>query len=487
MKLKTLTLVLIILTVGVSAAAEKQDKEYFAVLINGEKAGHGTHSRVVEDVTMTIKRGGIAVTTHTIETSIETTDGEPLGFEALQDMSMMKMRMEGTVSDGMVNVTVKSPTGSNRRSFQWPEGAVMAEGMRLLALEKGLKEGTEFTAKVFSLMLMDAVETEISIGEVKEVELINQTQRLREMTTEMVMPGAGRLVTKGYVDDQAMARKQIVNMMGLSFEMVACSKEIALSENNPIEILTETMLKSPRPLDPENAEAIRYRLSVNQGQEELGIPSDDNQTVRKLENGDVLITIEPTEAPASVPYPYQGSDEQVLEWLKSGNFVQSDDPRIKALAEEAVGDAEDAAQAAKNIEAFVADYIDRKGLSVGYASATEILENRSGDCSEFAVLTCSLLRAAGIPAQMVVGIAYVDEFAGLNQRFGGHAWCRAYIGGKWVGLDAAFTSAGLGGYGPGHIAQAYGGGELADFLGILNSLGRFEIAQAKVIEKGSAK
>ena len=69
MKLKTLTLVLIILTVGVSAAAEKQDKEYFAVLINGEKAGHGTHSRVVEDnkvrttedVTMTIKRGGIAV------------------------------------------------------------------------------------------------------------------------------------------------------------------------------------------------------------------------------------------------------------------------------------------------------------------------------------------------------------------------------------------------------------------------------------------
>jgi transglutaminase-like putative cysteine protease len=68
------------------------------------------------------------------------------------------------------------------------------------------------------------------------------------------------------------------------------------------------------------------------------------------------------------------------------------------LAHKAVGDAKDAAQAARRIESFVARYIDNKSMSVGYASAAEVVESRQGDCSEFAVLTAALCRAVGIPA-----------------------------------------------------------------------------------------
>jgi len=116
---------------------------------------------------------------------------------------------------------------------------------------------------------------------------------------------------------------------------------------------------------------------------------------------------------------------------------------------------------------------------VGYASAAEVAQSKKGDCSEFAVLTAALCRSLGIPAQVVVGVVYVEEFRGFNG-FGPHAWVRANIGGKWIGLDAAYTSAGLGGYGPGHIALDTGNGEPAGFFNLMTTLGKFKIEKIHI-------
>ena len=145
------------------------------------------------------------------------------------------------------------------------------------------------------------------------------------------------------------------------------------------------------------------------------------------------------------------------------------------LARRAVGDTKDAAQAVSKIEAFVADYVQDKNLSIGYASAAEVAASRQGDCSEFAVLTAAMCRSLGIPAQVVMGIAYVDDFAGLQTGFGGHAWVCAYVGDKWVGLDSAFKSSGRGGYDAGHIAQAVGNGNPEDFFALIGTVGQFKI------------
>jgi hypothetical protein len=90
-----------------------------------------------------------------------------------------------------------------------------------------------------------------------------------------------------------------------------------------------------------------------------------------------------------------------------------------------------------------------------------------------------MCRAVGIPSQVVVGVAYVDDFGG-RQGFGGHAWTQANIGGKWIGLDAAFKSSGRGGYDPGHIALAVGNGEPGDFFNMAASLGQFQIEKMEV-------
>jgi transglutaminase-like putative cysteine protease len=68
----------------------------------------------------------------------------------------------------------------------------------------------------------------------------------------------------------------------------------------------------------------------------------------------------------------------------------------------------------------------------------------------------------------------------LQNGFGGHAWVQVYLGDKWVGIDAAFKSAGLGGYDPGHIALAVGNGNPEDFLNLVNTMGQFKIDKVTV-------
>lgn len=237
-------------------------------------------------------------------------------------------------------------------------------------------------------------------------------------------------------------------------------------------------VKSPKSIDNvHSVSSIAYVLDP--GGADVVIPSTDNQTAKRLASGKIMLVVKPQAAPAGDTFPYRGNDPELRNATKPTRFLQSDRKEIVALARKAVGKTKDTAEAVRRIEAFVSRYIDDKSLSVGYASAAEVAESRQGDCSEFAVLTAALCRAVGIPAQVVVGVAYVSEFGGM-QGFGGHAWARAHVGGKWIGLDAAFKSGGRGGYDPGHIALATGDGDPGDFFNMASALGQFKIEKLAV-------
>ncbi|MHC4693683.1 MAG: transglutaminase-like domain-containing protein [Planctomycetota bacterium] len=469
-----------------------EETEYFAVFMEGKKVGHAIQTRIVDDekvttseeVSITISRAEVPVTIKMTETSIETTEGKPLGFRVLQDMSIMTMKVEGAVDEqGTVSVTTKSMGSEQKSTLKWPDGAVMAEGLRLLTLSKGLKEGSTYTANVFSPGIMQALEAQISIGSKQNVDLLGRVVSLTEVTTKLNVPGAGEITSTTYVDEDMRAQKNVMPVVGMHVEMVACAKEFALGENDVLELVDKMFVRSPEPLrNLGSVKSITYDLIPTGNASNLTIPSNDNQKAQQLSDGKVVVTISPVAAPTGVSFPYSGTDETILEATKPTRFLQSDRKEVIDLARRAVGGTKDTAEAIRKIEAFVADYIENTSLSVGYASAAEVAASRQGDCSEFAVLTAAMCRAVGIPAQVVVGVAYVDDFAG-HQGFGGHAWNQAYVGGKWVGLDAAFKSTGRGGYDAGHIALAAGGGEPGDFLNMASTLGQFKIDKLKVDRK----
>jgi hypothetical protein len=92
-----------------------------------------------------------------------------------------------------------------------------------------------------------------------------------------------------------------------------------------------------------------------------------------------------------------------------------------------------------------------------------------------------MCRAVGIPSRVVVGVAYVAEFGG-HQGFGGHAWTQAYVGDKWIGLDASFRGSGRGGYDAGHITLAIGNGNPEDFFNLASTMGQFKVEKVIVKE-----
>jgi hypothetical protein len=484
----------LLLTVGLPAFAQ-EEKEYFALFMEGKKVGHAIHTRTIEgakvttteDVSVTISRLGIPVTVAMTETSIETTEGKPLGFEAVQHLGAMTMTVAGTVgADGVISLTSSSLGTQDKSTMPWPTGAVMAEGLRLLTLKGGLKLGAAYEANIFSPSIMQVINTKVSIGPKKDVDLLGRVVKLTEMTTVITMPDTGPITTLSYVDDDLKALKNTMPVAGMLIEMVACPKEFAMGDNDVLELIDKMFVKAPEPIeDVHSSSSITYLLSPNAGAS-FTIPSTDNQTAKRMPDGKTVLVVAPVATPAGGTFPYKGDNPQLLEAVKPTRFLQSDRKEIVALARKAVGGVRDSAEAAKRIEAFVAQYIENRSLSVGYASAAEVAESRQGDCSEFAVLTAALCRAVGIPAQVCVGIAYVEDFGGM-QGFGGHAWTQAYVGGdkqgqggKWLGLDAAFKSSGRGGYDPGHIALAVGNGDPGDFFNMAGTLGQFKIEKIQI-------
>jgi hypothetical protein len=500
MKAKIFLVVVIVLQSVWARAAESdfakatpdREIEYYAVIMEGAKVGYASHSRVEENgrvkttetLDVTIGRFGTPVSIKTVETCVETSKGEPISFSAEQDMGMMAVKTEGVAGrDGMVKVKTNPgvPWGSvQESSFVWPKGAVMAEGIRIISMEKGLKEGTSYDVNIFSPGLMAAVGTQVKVGAKEEVNLFGRVVKLTKTETAMSMPGMGEMVIISYINEDFEALKTILPMMDMKLELIACEKEFALGSNEIFDIADKMFVASPEPIENiGSAKKVGYYLKPVEGAGNFTIPAGDNQRVERLENGSVIVVVEPVSAPKGAVVPYKGKDVEIIEATKPNRFLQSDDAKVMELAKRAVGNTKDAGEAAKRIEAFVADYIDDMSLSVGYASATEVAASRKGDCSEFAVLTAAMCRAVGIPARVATGLAYVDDFMG-KAGFGGHAWVEAYIGNKWVGLDATFKAGGKSGFDAGHIALARGNGEPADFFGMATTLGRFKIEKVMV-------
>lgn len=474
-------------TAATKTKTTKAETRYSALFMDGKKSGYGEHTRQVADgkVTTTetmvimMNRGGSAMTIRQVEQYVETIDGKPLAFKAVQDMGIMASTTEGVIGpDGKIELTITAGQSVQKRTMAWPEGAMMSEATQILSRKKGLAEGTTYTVRIFSASLLKAMDAEIRVGPTKDVDLLGRVVSLTEVTTVMKGP-TGVMTSISYVDKNTDVQKSVIPMLGMKIELIACSRQFAMSQNDVADFLDRFLLSPPGPLkDVSSARSITYtleRTSQPTGEAKLRFPTTDNQTVHSGGKGIFIVTVRPVRPEAGATYPYKGHDKVAISALKATRYVQSDDKKIKALARQAVGDTKDAAEAVRKIENFARNYIKKKDLSVGYASAVEVAASRQGDCTEHAVLSAALCRAVGIPAQIVTGVAYVESFGGRKGIFGPHAWNRAMVGGKWIGLDAA-----LAGYDAGHITLGVGDGDPDEFFGILSTLGYFKIAKVKI-------
>ena len=164
----------------------------------------------------------------------------------------------------------------------------------------------------------------------------------------------------------------------------------------------------------------------------------------------------------------------IEENLAETNAFAIADPKVKALAKKAVGDATTPEEKVKRIVAFVHDFVEPVAAA-GLPNIHDLLEKKKGDCKSYALLTTTLCRAAGVPSREVAGLLYIGDDA---KSFGGHAWNEVVLNGVWVPVDASLNQLELD---AGHISF---GEHRAATGALLQSLGKLSF---KLIEVQSSK
>ena len=177
--------------------------------------------------------------------------------------------------------------------------------------------------------------------------------------------------------------------------------------------------------DPRHVRRLRMRV------EGADLSSPDLQGVGQTIDGNM---VEIVDAERLVAGP---ADRDLGRYLSAEPFIESDDPDIRAAAEDAVRGVAGARARAEALTRFVNSTVQKKP-TVSLPSAREVLRTRIGDCNEHTALFVAMSRAIGIPARIAVGLAFV------RGAFYYHAWPEIYIDeggarGLWLPVDPTFN------------------------------------------------
>lgn len=130
--------------------------------------------------------------------------------------------------------------------------------------------------------------------------------------------------------------------------------------------------------------------------------------------------------------------QSINDYLSPEQYIESDNPEIINLAQQITQNSANQCQASKSIYNWVADNISYPQYFSYANGALWALQNRQGDCTEFADLFVALNRAIGIPARFVEGLTYASdqETEASNMK---HDWAQVYLPNiGWMPVDPTF-------------------------------------------------
>jgi hypothetical protein len=222
--------------------------------------------------------------------------------------------------------------------------------------------------------------------------------------------------------DGTPIRGKIGGILEQRAELEATAKKL---DSKPIDLMQLSSIKADKNLgDPQRVEELTLEVT---GLGDYQMPASHRQQVRKEKGATVL----------ELKRDFRTGKEETLtakqreSYLEATPSIQSDEVKVKKLAQKVVGDEKEPLRVASKIKNYVHRNL-RQTMKANASTTLEVLDNMAGDCTEHALLFVSLARAAGLPAREVGGVAFVDADQPL---FGWHAWAEIHDGKQWVTVD----------------------------------------------------
>lgn len=413
---------------SVEAGTPVSEESWMGVYMHGRKIGYTHHRQVPVDdgyrfEEESLLRMTVLDTTQTVRTRIEaetTPDHALRSFSVSLQSGVGDLKAQGTVDAGNVQLVMEAGGQTDRRSFPLGEPLFLPTTVRSWFAAHGLAAGRERSFQVFD---PSAMQNHVLTARVEEqaplevdgrkVDAWRVRESFRGIEGVVWYDGEGRVLREE-------------GPMGLT--AVAESRSTAMTagwkEGDAFDLMAAVAVPVAVPIEaPRESERLVLRIAGTGG---LAVPDDARQTHR---DGLLVVRRERLEDAGTLRLPYR--EERWQENLAPTAFLQSDHPALQNAAAEILAGETDARRAAELLRRWVFTRIEKKPLA-SIPNALQVLEMKSGDCNEHAVLFAALARAAGLPARVVAGAVYSDG------AFLYHAWNEVWLGAGWVSVDAAF-------------------------------------------------
>jgi len=396
-------------------------------------------NRVRVDTVLSFRRGDDHVVQKMMYGTIETPEGEVLRLDTRTLTSDQEIRVHGDAIKGNMNLIMEGTQQRQEKLIPWGSDVRGPYAAEQSMAKKPMTEGESRKLKMYIPDLNRVVEIELKAGPISEIPLGDGSKRpLRKVDQVATLDGQHRpeLSSVLWVDSGGQVLKQEIDLLG-GMTTYRTTEAGAKAPGGRIKYdqIRGTIIKVARPItNPYQTRYIKYQITHQSEDPAQIIPDDRRQTVQASGDGRsaalIIQTMGPNDGEAGPPTVDS-------EYLRPNGMITSGDEKIKELAARAVGNTVDPWERAVRINEWVFRNV-KSNFQTTFASASEVAQSLSGDCTEHSVLAAAMSRALGIPSRIAVGLIYVDDPSFKDKGFGFHMWHEVYVNGRWVALDSSF-------------------------------------------------
>ncbi len=406
-----------------------------------ERTGEGDAARIATKSRMEfdLARGVAKVSLKLESEFVETARGEAVSMSSIQDMGLKPVFTTYTFTKDGIESRVKGIDRATKHAK--PEGVWLTPAAAARYVEQRMEAG----AKEIVVRSMDPSNGPVAFTATRRVlaeetiEVFGKSVPALRCETSLDSPPIKSIE---YLDAKGEMLRTTMDIGGMKFELLSAEEAVAKVPGEAPEIMVKTFVK-PKPTikSPRTAERATYRLSLAKGQEFGDVPDIGAQDAERIDRSSWRVRVDAKAMDAATP-----EEAKDLRLTSATAVCDAADAKVVDLAaksrDSGPGKDNSPEARARRLQRVVFDHIKTKSLGVGFASASEVVRTREGDCSEHAVLLAAALRADGIPSRVVSGLVYVEEMLGERDVFGYHMWTEALVPASkegefvWLTLDA---------------------------------------------------
>jgi transglutaminase-like putative cysteine protease len=398
---------------------------------------------------LTVKRFSDTIEMAADTGTTETAEGIVTGtFMRQYQARQQQTQIDGVVKGRQLHLTLNGKTAL--KPAPWNSEVLGLYKQELIFKDRELTPGSKFTFLSFEPVINYVLKTEVVVKGEREV-VLKGSKKKEKLTLVEVIPEK--------VEYKPGQKVQLpIRQMWLNDKLEPVKTESDIPGLGPIVTYrtTKAIAMAPGPLAkldlgfnqlvrlknrinfPHETTGATYRVTVRDDDDVASTFSrDERQQVKNVKGNTFEIHVRSITS-ASGPGE---AKEAASEFIQSCYFINSDDDVVKERMQQAIGKETDPWKKAARVERWVHQNM-KFSNDESLATADHVARTLQGDCTEYAMLTAAMCRAAGVPSRTAVGLIYAD--VKKEPVFAFHMWTEVWIKGHWIPIDATLGRGSIG-------------------------------------------